>query len=205
MKLNKFFIVRHGQTEWNIQKKTQGQQNSSLAEIGIEQTQKLAKRLQSFDVDYIYSSDLGRTIETSNIISSHLDKEIMLDKGLREINFGDWEGLTINAIREKYSDIYKVWRTKPQEAQIPGAENLLQARKRIMDCISNINEQHDNANILLVSHGMIIKILLVSLLGAELSNIYKIKQGNTSLNVIEYRDYGPVIMRVNDTTHLEEK
>ena len=203
--MNTFFIVRHGQTEWNIQKKTQGQKNSSLAQMGIEQAQKLAKRLRNFDVDYIYSSDLGRTIETSNIISSHLNKDITLDTGLREISFGDWEGLTISTIREKYSDTYKVWRTKPQEARIPGAENLIQARERILDCISKLNEKHDNSNILLVSHGMIIKILLVSLLGAELSNIYKLKQGNTSLNVIEYRDYGPVIMRVNDTTHLEDK
>ncbi|SHH50023.1 histidine phosphatase family protein [Tepidibacter thalassicus] len=201
--MNKFFIVRHGQTEWNIQGKTQGHGNSSLTEKGKEETKKLAIKLSKYNIDYIYSSDLGRTMETSNIISSVLQKEVIYDKNLREINFGKWEGLTIDEIKNQYSDIYKIWRNEPHNALIPDAENLISLKERLLKCINSLNKKHRNSNILLVSHGMSIKVLLLSLLGSDLSNLYRIKQDNTALNIVEFRDYGPVIIKINDTSHLE--
>ncbi|MZQ75111.1 MAG: histidine phosphatase family protein [Peptoclostridium sp.] len=201
--MNRFFIVRHGQTKWNTQLKTQGQQDSSLDEIGMIQTQKLAKRLSAFNIDHIYSSDLGRTIQTSDIISAQLQKEYSLDSSLREIDFGEWEGLTIEDIKKSYEAEYRMWRKEPDKARIPGAESLQAVADRIAAGINKINEAHKSSNILLVSHGVVIKVLLLTLLNSSLSNIYKIKQDNTALNVVEFREYGPVILRVNDTTHLE--
>ncbi|AHM56674.1 phosphoglycerate mutase GpmB [Peptoclostridium acidaminophilum DSM 3953] len=201
--MNRFFIVRHGQTKWNTQLKTQGQQDSSLDEIGMIQTQKLAKRLAAFNIDHIYSSDLGRTIQTSDIISAQLQKEYMLENSLREIDFGEWEGLTIEDIKKSYEEEFKMWRKEPDKARIPGAESLQEVADRITRGINKINEAHKSSNILLVSHGVVIKVLLLTLLNSSLSNIYKIKQDNTALNVVEFREYGPVLLRVNDTTHLE--
>lgn len=201
--MNRFFIVRHGQTKWNTQLKTQGQQDSSLDEIGMIQTQKLAKRLAAFNIDHIYSSDLGRTIQTSDIISAQLQKEYMLENSLREIDFGEWEGLTIEDIKKSYEEEFKMWRKEPDKARIPGAESLQEVADRITRGINKINEAHKSSNILLVSHGVVIKVLLLTLLNSSLSNIYKIKQDNTALNVVELREYGPVLLRLNDTTHLE--
>ncbi|SHJ80272.1 histidine phosphatase family protein [Tepidibacter formicigenes] len=201
--MNKFFIVRHGQTQWNIEGRTQGQGDSKLTEKGKEQAEKLAHKLVKYNIDYIYSSDLGRTIETSSIISSVLQKEVEYNEGLREINFGKWEGLTIEEIKNRYSDIYKIWRNAPHNALIPDAENLTALKERLLKCINYLNKKHEKSNILLVSHGMSIKVLLLSLLGSDLSNLYRIKQDNTALNIVEFREYGPVIIRTNDTSHLE--
>lgn len=202
--MNKFFIVRHGETEWNMQERTQGHGDSKLTEKGRCQADMLGRKLLKFNIDYIYSSDLGRAIETSSIISSILNKEIEYNDGLREINFGKWEGMTIKEIKSQYSDIYKVWRNEPHNALIPNAEKLVQLKERILKSINDINKNHENSNIVLVSHSMVIKVLLLSLLGSDLSNIYRIKQDNTALNIVEFRDYGPVVVKMNDSNHLEE-
>jgi len=201
--MNRFFIVRHGETFWNIDGRTQGHGDSKLTEDGIKQAQRLAKKLLKYDIDYIYSSDLGRTIQTSEMISNTLNKKVEYKEQLREINFGKWEGLTIQEIKRDYPDVYTVWRNKPHKALIPEGENLYKLKQRLLDCINELNKKHENSNIVLVSHGMSIKVLLLSLLESELSNIYRIKQDNTALNIVEFRNYGPVIMKTNDTIHLE--
>ncbi|CAH2213724.1 histidine phosphatase family protein [Tepidibacter aestuarii] len=201
--MNRFFIIRHGETFWNIDGRTQGHGDSKLTENGIEQAQKLAEKLSKYNIDYIYSSDLGRTIQTSEIISNTLSKKVEYKESLREINFGDWEGLTIEEIKRDYPDIYTIWRNEPHNALIPKAENLYKLKQRLLGCINELNKKHENSNIVLVSHGMSIKVLLLSLLESELSNIYRIKQDNTALNIVEFRSYGPVIIKTNDTSHLE--
>ncbi len=202
--MNKFFIVRHGETEWNIQGKTQGQGDSKLSEKGKVQAEKLGKKLLEFNVNYIYSSNLGRTIETSTILSSILKTDVQYIEGLRERNFGKWEGLTIEEIKKGYEDIYKTWRSEPHKAIIPDAEDLVQLKERVLKCIHDINKKHKNENILLVSHSMSIKVMILSLLGCDLSNIYRIAQDNTALNIVEFREYGPVIIKLNDSNHLQE-
>lgn len=202
--MNKFFIVRHGETEWNMQGRTQGHGDSKLTEKGRYQADKLGRRLLKFNIDCIYSSDLGRTIETSSILSSILNKEVEYTEGLREINFGKWEGMTIQEIKDKYNDIYTIWRNEPHNALIPDAENLIQLKERVLKTINDINKKHENSNIILVSHSMVIKVLLLSLLGSDLSNLYRIRQDNTALNIVEFREYGPVVVKLNDSNHLEE-
>ena len=203
--MNKFFIVRHGETKWNIEGRTQGQGDSALSDKGKLQAHKLGNHLKNLHIDFIYSSELGRTIETSEIISGLVGKEVTYDKRLREINFGKWEGLSIDEIKTNYEDIYTVWRNRPHEAIIPDAENLVLLKERMLECILDLNKKHKDANILIISHSMSIKVLLLTLIGSDISNIYKIAQDNTALNVVEFREYGPVIIKLNDSSHLSGK
>ncbi|OPJ57203.1 histidine phosphatase family protein [Alkalithermobacter paradoxus] len=200
--MNTFFIVRHGETQWNIEGKTQGHGDSKLTEEGKRQAENIAKRLSKYDIDFIYSSDLGRTKETSAIISNILSKDVNYLESLREINFGKWEGLTIDEIKKTYTDVYRIWRNEPHKAIIPDGENLVALKERIYKQVINLNKNHTNSNILLISHGMTIKVLLLSLLGSDLSNLYRIKQDNTALNIVQFKEYGPVIVKLNDTNHL---
>ncbi|KXZ39879.1 probable phosphoglycerate mutase [Alkalithermobacter thermoalcaliphilus JW-YL-7 = DSM 7308] len=201
--MNTFFIVRHGETEWNISGKTQGQGDSKLTDKGREQAYKLGKKLLDYNIDFIYSSDLGRTKETSQILADILGVKVAYLETLREINFGKWEGLTIDEIKSEYEKIYTIWRNEPHNAIIPDGENLSVLKERIYNEIINLNKKHKSSNILIVSHSMSIKVLLLSLLGSDLSNIYRIKQDNTALNIVQFKDYGPVIVKLNDTGHLQ--
>lgn len=201
--MTRLYVVRHGQTEWNKLNRTQGCGNDlSLSNIGISQAQSIACRLKNLAVDAIYSSDLKRAYETANEISKAHSIPVYVKQELREMNFGCWEGLTSEEIRLKYSDIYEVWRSNPRDTIIPEGETLILLQERVMQAANDILSKHTGKNIIIVSHGITIKIFLLSLLGMDISNHGKIRIDNASLNIIEYRDKTPVLTLFNDTCHL---
>ena len=200
---NTFYIVRHGQTNWNILGKTQGHGNSDLTQKGENQAFELAKSIKEYPIDYIYSSDLGRAIQTSQIISNEIGIKVNETKALREMGFGDWEGLLIDEIKKDYEKTYEIWRNQPHLANIPNGETLHIIKDRIDNFVKELNEKYDNKHILLVSHSVTVRVMLLSFLNSGVENIYRIKQDNTALNIVEYRDYGPVIIKMNDTSHIK--
>ncbi|WP_455539318.1 histidine phosphatase family protein [Terrisporobacter sp.] len=200
---NTIYLVRHGQTNWNILGKTQGHGNSDLTEKGINQATDLAKSMVKYPIDYIYSSDLGRAVETAKIIANEFDKEVITTPALKEMGFGKWEGLLIKEIQEKYADIYKTWRNEPHLAQIPGGETLQIIKERTDKFLTELNEKYDGKHIVLVTHSVTARVILLSVLNSGMENIYRINQGNTALNVIEFRNYGPVVIKMNDTSHIK--
>lgn len=201
---NTFYIVRHGQTNWNILGKTQGHGNSDLTEKGIEQATELADSLaKNHKIDYIFSSDLGRAVQTANILGDSLGINVCETPALREMGFGKWEGLLIDEIKMNYADIYNTWRNEPHLVEIPEGETLHIIKDRVDNFINELNKKYDNKHILLVTHSVTVRVMLLSFLNSGMENIYRIKQDNTSLNIVEYRDYGPVIIKMNDTTHIK--
>ena len=199
---NTIYIVRHGQTEWNLLGKTQGHGNSDLTPKGIEQAELLADSMTKYSIDYIYSSDLGRAYQTAEIIGNKLNIEVEKTEALREMNFGTWEGRIIKDIIEEDPELYKMWRNEPHLAKIPQGETLSQIKERTDAFIKEINEKYDGKHIVLVTHSLCARIMLLSFLDSDVKNIYRINQANTALNIIELRDYGPVVMKMNDTTHI---
>lgn len=199
---NTIYIVRHGQTEWNLLGKTQGHGNSDLTPKGIEQAELLADSMTKYPIDYIYSSDLGRAYKTAEIIGNKLSIEVEKTEALREMNFGTWEGRIIKDIIEEDPELYKMWRNEPHLAKIPQGETLSQIKERTDAFIKEINEKYDGKHIVLVTHSLCARIMLLSFLDSDVKNIYRINQANTALNIIELRDYGPVVMKMNDTTHI---
>ena len=200
---NTFYIVRHGQTNWNILGKTQGHGNSDLTEKGEEQAFELAKTIKEYPIDYIYSSDLGRAVQTAEIVGSQIGIDTYKTKSLREMGFGDWEGLLIDEIKKHHEKTYETWRNTPHLANIPNGETLDIIKDRVDRFINELNEKYDNKHILLVSHSVTVRVMLLSFLNSSMENIYRIKQDNTALNIVEYRDYGPVIIKMNDTSHIK--
>ena len=199
---NTIYIVRHGKTEWNLLGKTQGHGNSDLTPKGIEQAELLADSMTKYPIDYIYSSDLGRAYQTAEIIGNKLNIEVEKTEALREMNFGTWEGRIIKDIIEEDPELYKMWRNEPHLAKIPQGETLSQIKERTDAFIKEINEKYDGKHIVLVTHSLCARIMLLSFLDSDVKNIYRINQANTALNIIELRDYGPVVMKMNDTTHI---
>ena len=199
---NTIYIVRHGQTEWNLLGKTQGHGNSDLTPKGIEQAELFADSMTKYPIDYIYSSDLGRAYQTAEIIGNKLNIEVEKTEALREMNFGTWEGRIIKDIIEEDPELYKMWRNEPHLAKIPQGETLSQIKERTDAFIKEINEKYDGKHIVLVTHSLCARIMLLSFLDSDVKNIYRINQANTALNIIELRDYGPVVMKMNDTTHI---
>ena len=200
---NTFYIVRHGQTNWNILGKTQGHGNSDLTAKGIEQATELAESIVNYPIDYIYSSDLGRAVQTAQILGDKLNIKVEETEALREMGFGEWEGLLIDEIKTNYANVYTTWRNEPHLAQIPGGETLHLIKDRVDSFIQSLNEKYDDKHILLVTHSVTVRVMLLAFLNSGMENIYRIKQDNNALNIVEYRDYGPVVIKMNDIRYIK--
>ena len=151
----------------------------------------------------IYSSDLGRAVQTAEIVGDQIGVKVNQTKSLREMGFGDWEGLLIDEIKKNHAKTYETWRNQPHLADIPNGETLHIIKDRVDAFIKELNEKYDNKHILLVSHSVTVRVMLLSFLNSGMENIYRIKQDNTALNIVECRNYGPVIIKMNDTSHIK--
>jgi len=129
--LARFYLVRHGETLWNRQLKYQGQSDVPLSDEGRAQAKILSERLKNEKIDVIYASDLGRTIETAEIIAKHHGLEVITTPMMRELNFGLWEGMTYDEIMAKWPQEYKTWRGDPYNKRPPGGETISELCDRV--------------------------------------------------------------------------
>lgn len=203
-RMSKIYIVRHGQTTWNIEKRIQGHANADLTETGRQQADLIARRLKNEEIDAIYCSDLDRARITAEKIGLLNGAKVIVDKELREMSFGVWEGMLFSDVEKKYPKEFKEWMEKPEVLKIPKGEDLYSLRDRMERVITRIMSQHKGKNILIVSHGTALKTLVLYLLSMPLTNYKNLAMDNVSLSIVEKRDYNNVLKIYNDTNHLGE-
>lgn len=196
-------LIRHGETEWNALGKFQGCQDISLSKEGIIQAQYLLNRFGS-NFDYIYTSPLKRAIQTAEIISENKKIKPIIELELREIDFGDWEGLTLKEIQNNYPEKFNQWKNDEVNAPICGGElSMKQASIRAKNALLRIAKKHKGNNIIIVAHGGIIKAGLIGLFNWDMTMYHKIILGNTAVCKISFdADLNPTIINLNDTSHL---
>lgn len=198
------YILRHGQSEWNVLNKVQGQENTQLTEEGVRQAHKAAERLIGENIDMIYSSDLSRAHDTAKIVADKLNLEVETLCGIREINFGIWQGLDLETIKKDHGDHYNLWRTEPHRLSLEKGETLSIVQERVLKDTNRLVSENPGKKILLVSHGTAIKTLILGLLDIDISKYNKITIGNTGISIIEFREFSPVLKLLNDCNHLRE-
>lgn len=205
--MTRLYLVRHGETEWNKFSKIQGRTDTELSDAGIAQAKLLAGRLAGENIDFIYSSSLKRALKTAEIVAEYKRCEIVKSDDYHEICLGPWEGLTINEIKEKYSEHFRAYKEDPANFKLPGAETFMDLTERTYNAILDIVERHKGSNILVVSHGTAIKAAIIRILGIDIINYTKFRVDNASISVIDLRDDRsdtPVVVCLNDTSHLKE-
>lgn len=197
------FLVRHGETEWNALGKFQGCIDIELSEEGIFQANLLKEKVQN-SFDYIYSSPLKRALDTANIICSNKNIKPKVEPNLREINFGEWEGLTPKEIEELYPENFIKWKSDELTAPICGGDlSLKLASIRALKAILKIINKHKNKKIIIVCHGGIIKAGLIGLFNWKMTMYHQIILGNTSICKLTFDDdLIPTLVTLNDTSHL---
>lgn len=199
------FLVRHGETTWNNLGKFQGCTDIELSEKGIAQAENLKLKING-DFDVIYSSPLKRAYKTAQVLAENIDKDVTILDDIREINFGQWEGLTISEIAKEYPEVFKVWRTDKKEAPFIGGDTSTRnAVNRALKCVMQAVEINKGKKIVIVAHGGIIKAALIGLFDWDMSMYHKIALGNTCINKITFNDeLKPLIVSINDISHLNE-
>ncbi len=192
----KCYLVRHGQTLWNKEHRLQGWNDEGLSDLGKKQAKKLASYFRNLKIDYIYVSDLIRAVHTAHPINAELKSRITMFKKLREMNIGVWEGLTLEEIKENYEADFSVF--NPEDG-----ETIQEFEKRVLEAFEQIKTKHIDQDILIVTHGGFIQVLLSSLAGEGFDNYEQNKVSNASVTILDINRKGKIkVVQQNGVDHL---
>jgi broad specificity phosphatase PhoE len=201
--VTRVYLVRHGQTEWNKNLIFRGRIDIPLNEKGHREAEAIAEALKDRNIDAIYTSPLGRSIETARPTAEFFDLEIVCVPGLIDISYGDWEGLSFNEVKKRYKNQYTKWEKRPDLVRFPKGETLNEVRGRSFCAMKDIVKENPGKSVLIIPHRVINKVLLCAILGIGNSHFWEIKQDTGCINLIEYSSDAFVLSLMNDTCHLK--
>ena len=199
----RIWIARHGQSEANTKGLFCGQSESPLTELGREQSRALARRLAGVPIRAVYTSDLGRAIETAALALEGRAVTPRVDAGLREIHYGRWEMRRESDIRREDAEQTRLLRDEDPAWQPPGGESLGQVRERIHAALKAIASRHHHEDVLVVSHGTAIACMLAEVVAAAPTHTLRFDFANCALSAVTAGSHGRLYLTlVNDTSHL---
>jgi len=201
----RIYLVRHGETIWNKDARFQGRADIPLSPQGMEQARALGHRLKEHRFGAFFSSSLSRARLTAELVAEPQGRPVAVEvaKGLDELSFGDWEGLTIKQIKEQYSDELAAWWARPLDTRIPGGETLAELAERSTAALKAIVDQHPDEHVVVVAHGGTIKSVVGTVLGLDLNQYWRLRQDNASLTIIDFYGWDKaILMLYNDISHL---
>ncbi|QCD55588.1 bifunctional RNase H/acid phosphatase [Streptomyces hawaiiensis] len=201
-----FVLLRHGETPLTPQKRFSGSGGTdpSLSGTGREQAERAAALLaRRGTIQAVVSSPLARTRETAGIVAARLGLDVAVDDGLRETDFGAWEGLTFAEVRERHPDDLNAWLTSPDAEPTGGGESFAATATRLAATRDKLVAAHAGRTVLLVTHVTPIKTLVRLALGAPPESLFRMELSAASLSVVAYYADGNASVRLlNDTSHL---
>ncbi|AEY89061.1 hypothetical protein SHJG_3789 [Streptomyces hygroscopicus subsp. jinggangensis 5008] len=199
-------LLRHGETPLTPQKRFSGSGGTdpSLSAAGREQAHRVAEALaRRGTIQAIVASPLARTRETAEIVAARLNLDVTLDDGLRETDFGAWEGLTFGEVRERHPDDLDAWLADPEAHPTGGGESFAETATRIAATRDKLVAAHAGRTVLLVTHVTPIKTFVRLALGAPPTSLFRMELSAASLSAVAYYADGNASVRLfNDTSHL---
>lgn len=197
-----FIIARHGETEWNVTEIFRGQIDVDLNETGINQAELLAEYLSTSTIEAIYSSPLKRALKTAETIARPHRLKVNVDPDLIDLNFGQWQGLSHQEVKERYGELYATWITHPERVRMPGGETLEDVRKRVTRVINKVADNHPGTSVI-VGHRVVNKVIICALLGLDNSHFWKIRQDTGAISIFARQHEQYILTRHNDTSFLK--
>lgn len=200
----KIYLTRHGQTEWNIERRLQGRLDSDLSTLGNENARLLGTHLSDVAFDAIYASPSGRTIKTANLIKGNQQVKIVPDADLQEIYMGNWEGQQQSEVEKQYPDEFTAFWCAPHLYHPTERESFQEVQDRAVKVLERVIKKHTNGNVLLVTHTVVIKTLLAHIKELPLEKLWDPPYiHDTCLSVIEITGGKKHIMLEADMSHLQ--
>lgn len=197
-------FVRHGQTTWNAESRYQGHADSPLSQLGILQAERASERLAGEKISAIYASDLSRAMDTARIIAAPHGLTPIPDCRLREVCFGDWEGLTVGEIRLKYEILFSSYRKDSVTNRAPNGEKLETLQERVVATVEEIAFRHPDETVLIATHGGPIRAFICHALDADLLSFRRIGLDNAGITSFRLEKSGRWMLEsMNDSCHLQ--
>lgn len=200
------FFLRHGQTEFSRENRFCGSGlDPGLTSDGNEMAEAFAGGCLSKDWQAIYTSSLQRTIATAAPLCEALGMKSQVCADLNEIGYGKWEGLTKDEVDLAYHDDYISWLADPAWHAPTGGELAVEIARRALRVLEDIEQEHTDGNVLVVSHKATIRIMLCSLLGIDVGRFrYRLACPVGSVSTVEFSPAGPLLHSLADRSHLSE-
>ncbi len=195
-------LVRHGRSVWNAAGRIQGQIDIELDEIGLQQAQRIAGRLEGEPLAAIYSSPLLRARSTAEVIAVRFNLPVTLDARLMEYDFGVISGMTWAEVAENHPELANRWLEDPWAVPVAGSEGRVNFAARVMSAMQDICSRHPAEHVVIVAHGGTFGVYLTAMLGLDLNRRHPFHFGNTSLSQVELREGVFHIHGLNNTCHL---
>jgi broad specificity phosphatase PhoE len=197
------YLTRHGETEWNAEKRMQGWKDSPLTEKGENDAKALGKRLETVDFEAIYTSTSKRAVDTAHLVRGERKIPIFYEENLREIYLGDWEGKTHEEIKQFDSDGFDCFWNNPHLYSPKNGESFEDVQKRAFAAIQQIAALHPSGNVLIVTHAVVLKTLLANFKKLPIEQLWgpPFLHG-TSLTVVNVNEGEFRVLLEGDVSHL---
>lgn len=200
------YLLRHGQTECSRANAFCGSLDPELTADGLAMAQAFAAAYQSTPWSAVFSSPMQRTQATAQPLCAAIGIKPELREGLKEINYGKWEGQSVETVSRDYHDDYIRWSADPAWYPPTDGELAVAIASRAMLVVEEIKQHYSNANILLVSHKATIRIMLCNLLGIDVGRFrYRLACPVGSVSIVEFGAHGPLLRALADRTHLDQR
>ena len=202
------YLVRHGETLWNAERRIQGQSDSPLTDKGETQARQVAERAKALGITHIITSDLGRTRRTAEIIADICGCDVTLEPRLRELNMGVLERRPLDSLTEEEEGWRRQLVNGTADGRIPEGESMQELSERMHAALAACLELPEGSRPLLVSHGMALGCLVSTILGLPAYAERRLRLRNCSISRIDYQQSpwlasGWVVETAGDVSHLD--
>ena len=195
-------VIRHGETEWNRERRMQGTTDTRLSDLGRLQASALGRRLKERGFTGLYSSDLSRARDTAQAIAQHTGRHLVIDPRLQERRFGIFEGLLAAEIRTRYPDEHARFASRDPDYEVPGGESASAFTARCLGCLAEIAMRHPGEEVVVVSHGLVLDALYRVAHGLAHGEPRPVPLINASMNHFGYGASAWRMMLWGDVSHL---
>jgi alpha-ribazole phosphatase/probable phosphoglycerate mutase len=195
--MTRLWLIRHGEPVEQARHRCYGSLDVELSGTGRAQMAQVAEYLRTEPVAAIYSSPSSRALESARILSASLSCPVEIAPDLREIDFGDFEGLTWDEISARYPNAYRQWMETPTEMQFPNGESFPKMRARVLSAFDTIRREQEDRTVVIVSHGGVNRILIAWTLQMPDNCLFRLAQDYAAINLLVFTDGVPAIQLVN--------
>jgi broad specificity phosphatase PhoE len=203
--MTRIVLIRHGQTAWNREARFRGQYDVPLEKLGLKQAEVTGQYVATrWPVTAIYASPLSRTMRTAKAVATAQGLSVQALEGLKDINFGELQGLLASEAEQRYPELLRTWIDAPHTVHFPGGESLDVVRSRVTAALDRIVARHPEQAVALVSHTVVNRVLLCVVLGWGNDRFWRMHQETCAVNVFDVETDGAfTIVLLNDTSHLQ--
>lgn len=178
------FVLRHPQTTWNVAERYQGRLDSPLSDEGRAQMTLVVGSFAARELNAIVSSPLQRSLEMAQALAERTGAPLRVDQRLVEMGQGEWEGLHVSEIRDRYPEMYEQWYQTPDTLRFPSGEDLCAVRTRALSAFGDIYRLNPSGNVVVVTHSVLIQVLVATALCMELRHIHRLRILNAGITTL---------------------